>query len=176
MRLDENAAAFGLFHLAYANLLEKLSGAVWLIKQINQPGIQFEGVFGLPFSKLLKALREELDKHGGNASTDPHVQSLLYLSTKLQVLADWRNARAHPRVQIDHNGITLYDWRTRKPLSIGLDECMEKIQQAIGFGCELDRDAGGLVGSVRSDKDLDEMIDEAFKIAERFHRERENQE
>jgi hypothetical protein len=176
MRLDENAAAFGLFHLAYANLTQALARAVWLIKRVSEPSVQFERVFSLTFSQLLKALREQLEKHGGSASADPNVQSLLDVGTKIEVLAAWRNARAHPLVQIDHNGITLYDWRTRKPLSVGLGECMEKIQQSIGFGCELDSYAGGFVGSVRSDKVLHEMIDEAFKTAERLQREQDKQE
>ena len=52
MKLDDNAAAFGLFQLAFANLTQQLAMAVFYLRRINEPDLRFEQVFKMEFSRF----------------------------------------------------------------------------------------------------------------------------
>jgi hypothetical protein len=162
MNLDEDAAAFGLFHLAFANLAQQLAAAVFYIRRTNQQSLKFEDVFGKlrGFSKLCDALKTELKQFEGRSSTDMEVQHIRYICSKMGPLNVWRRAHTHPRVRIDESGFTIYDWQTRKRLRIDRDECLRKIQEAVSLGVELDQYVGSLLRQISSEKDVDKRVEE----------------
>ena len=122
MTLDENAAAFGLFHLAFANLHQQLATVVFLLRRAQEPHLKFDEIFKLKFSRLQSALKEELRKLDRNSSMAVEIQLLRKACSDLGPLADWRNERVHARVRISENGIESFNWRTRTPLSVHRDE------------------------------------------------------
>src|ERR1700693_331807 len=99
MNLDQNAAAFGVFHLTFANLTQHLAAALFYIRQLREPDLKFEDVFKLKFSRLLKEFEKELKQLDGG-SHDMELQALRPVCERIKALGDWRNARIHPRVQI----------------------------------------------------------------------------
>jgi hypothetical protein len=166
MELDENVAAFGLFQLSFANLTQQLAASVFYIRRLKEPDLKFEMVFKCQFSELRKALKRELKRFNGQSLTEMDVQSLRHACATVGGLLKWRNARAHPRVQLDDNGITIYDWRTRKQLTINRDECVEKIHEAIKFTVLFEQHTGSLLRQLESKKRVAEMLDEIFKTVE----------
>lgn len=166
MKLDETTAAFGLFHLAFANLTEQLASAVFCIRRIKEPNVKFEEIFKLKFSNLCKALMAELNKFDGRQSIDMDVQYVRHFCAKARDLSAWRNERVHARVQIDEGVITIYNSRTGKQLTLNRDECLAKIEEAIGFALALDQNVASLLGHLKSDQDIDEMLREIFRTVE----------
>ncbi len=166
MNLDENAAAFGLFQLTFTNLTQQFAAALFHIRRIKEPDLKFEEIFKLRLSEVREALKKELKQFEGQSSFDMEVRDLLNVCAKTGSLAAWRNVRAHARVQIDANGITIFDWRTLKQLTINRDECVEKIQEAIGLTVLLDFNVGSLLRNIESDQKTREMLEEIFKTVE----------
>jgi inorganic pyrophosphatase/exopolyphosphatase len=168
MNLDENAAAFGLFHLAYANLFQRLAATVHCVRQLNEPNLRFDEVFGETFSSLCQRLKKELKQF--NTDQSPwlveDVRVLQNTCSKMRVLARWRNQRVHALVSMDEGGIRIYDSRTRKPLNIARVECEKKIREAIKLNVELEHRTRSLVSHVCSKKKMVAMLKEAFRKAE----------
>jgi hypothetical protein len=161
MNLDENAAAFGLFHLMFANLTQQLAAALFYIRRLKEPDLKFEDVFKLKFSRLLKEFEKELKQLDGG-SHDMELQALRPVCERIKDLGDWRNARAHPRVQIDEHGITIYDWRTRKQLIMDRDETLLKIERTHWLTIALEQNAGILLRHLKSDREWDEVFDKMW--------------
>jgi len=90
------------------------------------------------------------------------LQLLLNACERIKVLGDWRNARIHPRVQIDEHGITIYDWRTRKQLIIDRDDTLLKIERTIWLTVELEQNAGILLRHLESERKWDEVFDKIW--------------
>jgi hypothetical protein len=166
MKLDENAAAFGLFQLTFANLEQQFATAVFFIRRIKEPALEFEEVFQLRFADLLDALKKELKQFDGQSSHDEELHELRKICASAKNLSKWRNPRTHPRVQIDENGIAIYDWRTRQRLTIDRDECIMNIERAIAITVNLDFNVARLVRDVKSKKKIHDMLEEIFKTVE----------
>jgi hypothetical protein len=166
VKLDDNAAAFGLFQLTYADVEQQFATAVFFIRRIKEPGLKFEDVFKLPLSELRKSLKNELKQFEGQSSHEMELHDLRNACTKAEALANWRNPRAHPRVRVDENGITIYDWRTLKPLTINRDECIEKIEEAAGITASVAFNVGQILRELESQAEIDKKLDEIFKIFE----------
>jgi len=77
MNLDENAAAFGLFHLVYANLYQRLASTVHCMRQISEPNLRFEEVFSESFSRLSKRLNKELKQFNNESPCAQGHQNLV---------------------------------------------------------------------------------------------------
>jgi hypothetical protein len=166
MILDENAAAFGLFQLAFANLHQQLATVVFFLRRAEEPNLKFGEVFGLTFSRLHKTLKKQLSKLDRNPSMSMEIQFLKKACSKIGPLARWRNDRAHPRVRIDENGIRIFNWKTGKALSLDREECLEKIHQAIRITVDIEMYGAGLSRQLDGKKKIDAMIDEIFKSLE----------
>ena len=158
MNLDQNAAAFGLFHLAFANLTQQLAAALFYIRRLKEPNLKFKDVFNLKFSRMLREFKEELKQLEGG-SHDLAVQALLPVCETIETLGDWRNARIHPRVQIDEHGITIYDWRTRERLIVDLDDTLLKVERMHWITIALEQNAGILVRELKSKMEWDEVFE-----------------
>jgi hypothetical protein len=166
VNLDQNAAAFGLFQLTFAHLEQQFATAVFFIRRIKEPDVKFEEIFKLRFSDLRDALKKELNQFEGQSSHDIELHDLRKVCVDAEDLSKWRNPRAHPRVQIDENGIAIYDWRTLQRLTIDRDECVGKIEKAIAITVNLDFNVARLVKDVESEKKIHEMLEEIFKTVD----------
>lgn len=139
MTLDENAAAYGLFQLTFANLVERFA---------------------------VKDLKKELKEFERQSLHDVVVREIRNACAKAATLAAWRNPRIHARVQISDNGIRIYDQKTRKPLAVNRDECIKKIEQALSIRSNLDYSAGELLKHVHSGAKIRARLREIFKTIE----------
>ncbi len=145
MTLDENAAAFGLFQLTFANLHQQLATVVFFLRQIEEPSLEFHEVFGLPYSSM-----------------SMQIQLLKKNHSEIGALARWRNDRAHPRVRIDENGIRIFNWKTGKALRLDRDECIEKIRQAIRITVDIEMFGASLSRQLKDKRKIDKMPAEIF--------------
>jgi len=166
MTLDGNAAAFGLFQLAFANLQQQLATVVFFLRRVEEPNLKFGEVFKLELRRLRRSLKEQLRKLKEHSSMSMEIQLLQKTCSEIGVLAQWRNDRAHPRVRIDEDGIAIFNWKTGKPLSIHRDECVEKIQQAIRITVDLEMYGATLSKQLENKKKIHEMIGEIFTSLE----------
>jgi len=166
MKFDETTAAFGMFHLAFANLTQRLESAVFLIRRIKEPNLNFQEVMQLQFSDLCKALKSGLKQLDGRQSIETDVQYVRHFCAKARELSKWRNERVHARVQIDEGAITIYNSRTGKQLILNRDECLGKIQEAIGFALALDQNVASLLRNLKSEQEIYEMLQEIFRTVE----------
>jgi hypothetical protein len=166
VKFDDNAAAFGLFQLTFAHLEQQFAAAVFFIRKINDPDVKFEEIFKLRFSDLRNALKRELKQFEGQSSHNMELHDLRKVCVDAEDLTKWRNPRAHPRVQIDKNGIAIYDWRTLQRLTINRDECAGMIEKAIAITVDLDFNVARLIKDVESEKKIHEMLEEIFKTVE----------
>jgi len=166
MTLDENAAAFGLFHLAFANLQQQLARVVFELRLVEEPNLRFDEMSHLKFASLRNELKAHLKKLKRHSSMSMEIQFLQKTCSELGPLAQWRNERAHPRVRMDENGIAIFDWRTGKPLGIHRDECVKKIHETIRVTVDLEVYGSSLARQFRNQRKIDAMIEEIFKTLE----------
>jgi hypothetical protein len=166
MRLDENAAAFGLFHLAFANLTQQLAVAVFFLRRLNEPDLKFEKVFRIEFSRLREALLTQLTQFDDQQGLDMDLQYLRHRCDQMAALANWRNDRAHPRVQFDEHGMAIYNWRTGQRLSINVEECVQQIEMAVACAVDLDHFVGSIIRTLESQKEMEALLAEAWENLE----------
>ena len=166
MKLDENAAAFGLFQLAFANLSQQLAMAVFYLRRINEPDLKFENVFKMEFSRLREALLGQLRQCDNQQCLDMDLQHLRCRCEQIAVLANWRNDRTHPRVRLDESGIAIYNWRTFQQLSIKTEECVQQIEKASAYTVDVDHLVGSILRTLESKNKMDKLLSEIWDTPE----------
>jgi hypothetical protein len=165
MKLDENVAAFGLFHLTFANLVQEFAVAVFRIRGVKNPSIKFEDIFWRDFGPLRDDLKDELKQFDAQVHY-VELQEIRAICANAATLAAWRNPRIHARVKLEANGIAIYDSKTGKQLSIGRDECVDNIEQAVGLAMNLDYNVGQLLKDATSLSQISAEIAEILKTVE----------
>lgn len=146
----------------FANLTQQLAATLFYIRRLREPDLKFEDVFKLEFSRLLKEFEKELKRLEDGGLNDMGLQALRPVCESIEALGGWRNARAHPRVQIDEHGITIYDWRTRKQLIMDRDETMLKVDRTHCLTIALEQNAGILLRHLESDREWDEVFEKMW--------------
>ena len=131
---------------------------MFFLRRIEDPSLKFDEVFGLPFSRVQRALKEHLNKLDHHSSMSMEIQLLKKSHSEIGPLARWRNDRAHPRVRIDENGIRVFNWKTGKALRLDRDECIEKIQQAIRLTVDIEMFGASLSRQLENKKKVDEVF------------------
>lgn len=130
MKIDETAAAYGLFQLAFAEVTEYLAAALFRLRRDRETELEFAHVFRMKFSRMLSEFKEELKRFDGRTAVVEELGSLRGACSQMKALSQWRNCRSHARVRRVDDGLALYDWKTHKRLSITFEECEEKILEA----------------------------------------------
>ena len=109
MREDPTAAAWGLFQVRFAFLVQELASAVYLLRRRRDPKTQFAQIFQKTPGQSVKALALELNQIAGEEYTEvPELRDAV--CSEIKKLKDWRDRRIHARVELE-NGIALYDWK-----------------------------------------------------------------
>jgi hypothetical protein len=167
MQPDQTAAAYGLFQVAYGYLTQQLAGAVFYLRRRNEPKLQFPQVFKKTPEQLLDALRSELARIEENVQregrhAEPEIDELRQVCLEVELLKNWRDARVHSRVQIDDTGIAIFDWRTRRQLTMSEQECTERRECALSLALRLDMYAGQILREAQVRAKIDELISAAL--------------
>jgi hypothetical protein len=166
IEFDEASAAFGLFHMAFAHLHQELAKTVFRISHISDTSVTFEKFRGLPISRVRKTLTKELAQFEELLLINVCAQDLRNTCSKIEILSAWRNERVHARVQIDEKGIAIFDARTLKRLVIDRDECVQKIEEALGLAFRLQMDTRSLLQELEAHHEWQGILDEAFAAIE----------
>jgi len=136
----------------FAYLVQELAAAVYYLRRRREPKVQFGQIFKKTADQLLTALEDELGQIADAKSSEiPELREAV--CPEIRRIKDWRDPRIHARVELE-NGIALYDWRTRKQLSMTHRECTEMCDLA----CSMALRVGGLVGSLLKDLKADETL------------------
>ena len=72
----------------------------------------------------------------------------------------------HARVRIGEDGIAIFDSKTLRRLPIDPDECMQKIEEAVGLAFHLQMHTRNLLQQLESHQKWEEMFDEIFSTIE----------
>lgn len=140
---DNTAAAWGLFQVRFAFLVQELASAVFYLRRRREPTLQFAQVFKKSLDQLIDALSDEFDfiVAQGHALIEIDETRAITIP-QIRALKDWRDPRIHARVTFE-GGIALYNWRTGKQLDMTAHECDKKCDLAISLAVQV-------AGSVRS--------------------------
>ncbi len=131
MTLSDTAAAYGLFQVVCADLIDHLAVAVFRLRISKEPWLAFETVFRQEFKRTLKEIRRELRQFEDRSSVSDSLAAVRGACKVMSKLAVWRNDRVHARVRLTEEGYALYDWRTRRRLAITRAQIEQNIQVAI---------------------------------------------
>jgi hypothetical protein len=131
MQIDATAGVYGLVQVVFADLAEHLAIAVFQIRKTHDSSATFEQVFRLQFKNVLDQFKDELKRFRDKQSLREDTEALDAAVRQISTIAQWRHDRIHARIRRVDDGLALYDWRTRKRLTISYDECKEKIDQMI---------------------------------------------
>jgi hypothetical protein len=157
MTLDDTAAAYGLFQVVFADVVDHLAGATFLLRERKEPGLTFEKVFRQELAQILKQFRCELLRFAEEPSLSDSLIALRQLCNIISELSVWRNDRIHAHVRLTEHGYALYNWRTRRRLEITREQIQLKINLAMKVMAEIKTYVSGILRSLTS-----ETSDEEF--------------
>lgn len=166
MTFNDTAAAYGLFQVVFAEVVDLLAGATFRLRERREPGLKFEEVFDQPFKKLLRQFRDELKQFDKRSSVGADVHDLREACKIMSRIAVWRNDRIHARVVMTESGYALYDWRTRHRLEMHQDVIVKNIELAIKVSVTLKSSVSPLIGQLKLDEELDKLFKSMPEFAE----------
>jgi hypothetical protein len=158
MTFNDTAAAYGLFHVVFADVVDHLAAATFRLRKRKEQGLPFEKVFKQDASKILGQFRDELKQFDKGSSVTENVHDLREACKTISTLMKWRNDRIHARVRMTDGGYALYDWRTRHRLQINRDQIVKNIELAINAMVVLEANLAPLIGLLRLDEELDKLF------------------
>lgn len=158
MKLNDTAAAYGLFQLVFADVTDHLAVATFRLREEREPNLAFEDVFRQEFKKTLKQFRRELRQFHGRPSVEDSLRAIGEACKIMSKLAVWRNERIHARVRLTDDGYALYVWRTRRRLVISQEEIERDIQLAIRLMVELEAHVPHLVRLLEWDEEFEALL------------------
>ena len=156
LNINDHAAAYGLFHLAYAVLDGRVRHSLFLLRKSRDASTKPEEFQRGMFGKRLEELRKELELFRHNTSlkdevehqdVQEEVQALERACEHAKEVANWRNARIHPaqiRIVEDQHIFVLCDG-SGAPLVMDYPECEAKIRQAVHANTEMQANVERLV-------------------------------
>jgi hypothetical protein len=150
---DPTSAAWGLFQVRFAFLVQELATAVFYLRRRREPKIQFGQIFRKSTEQLLAALACELNHVTAEGDTAAEIAELRALCPEIEKLKGWRDPRIHARVDFEQ-GITLYDWRTRRQLEMTAPECDKKSDVAVSVAVRLAGGVRSLLNYLKADETL----------------------
>ncbi len=167
MKLDETAAAYGLFQVVFADVADHLAVATFRLREQKEPELTFEAVFRQEFKTTLKQFRKELRYFERRSPVASSLSIIKESCTVAAKLANWRNERIHARVRmVENEGYALYDWRTRRRLEITKDKIERHIEQAIKAIVDLQAHLPELVTMLEWDAEVESLLSTIPELSE----------
>jgi hypothetical protein len=166
MTLNDTAAAYGLFQVVFADVVDHLAVATFRLRELRESGLVFESVFKQEFKKLLKQFRQELKQFDGRSPVADSLHGVREACKIISALAVWRNDRIHARVHMSEHGYALYDWRTRRRLEIRREQIEQNINLAIKAIVELEAHVPHLVHLLKWDEEFEKLFSTLPELSE----------
>jgi len=156
LEVDPDAAAYGIFQLAFATMDTRLSRSLVALFQCKSTKFAFAIVSRIPFSKRLTMLRKVVRTATADLRYDLDIQELKKACDLAEKVQQWRNSRIHAEVRFSENRPILVD-EYGNPLQIDRDICEQKIREALRVGIAMEAAAPHLIAYRL---DLDELSQE----------------
>jgi len=156
MVIDPDAAAYGIFQVAFATLDTRLTRSLLALGRRKNAKITFGTLKRTSFGQRLKKVREAVEAVKPNLQNDPVIENLEMACDLVENVQKWRNDRIHAEVRFLENQALLVDG-DGKPLQIDQAACEQKIREAIHAGIVMEAAVPHLVAH---EMDLEELIDE----------------
>lgn len=153
MVLDPEAAAYGIFQIAFASMDTRLSRALVTLCRCESTQLTFSILSKLPFGGRLAKLRKAIKDV--DLPINPDIQELKTACDLAENVQKWRNSRIHAEVRFSENRPVLVD-REGEPLQIDREECERKIRDAIRAGIAIEVNVSHLVAIL---KDLETLAE-----------------
>jgi hypothetical protein len=156
VNINQDAAAYGLFHLAYAVLDGRVRHSLFLLRKSRDSTVTPEQFQRGNFGKRLKKLKAELELLRTDMSDKGRFEKLNVNDELARLdaacalagkVAQWRNDRIHPaqiRIMETQHVFVLCD-KNGSPMPIDYDECETKIREAIHANVELEANVNLIV-------------------------------
>lgn len=157
MNLDDTAAAYGLFQVVFADVADHVAVATFRLRELKEPGLAFETVFGQDFAKTFKQFRKELKQFDGHSEVADCLHDVREACEIISTLAVWRNDRIHARVRMTDTGYALYDWRTRQRLEISREQIKKNLLLGVKTIVALEENVQRLV-ELNFDADFEKLF------------------
>jgi hypothetical protein len=152
MVIDNAAASYGLFHVAYAALDQGITNSLVSFLRSRNENLAVKFVAQMPFGRRLQALEKLVKSLDQDSDYVHHFRKALFSAKEL---SKWRNDRVHPRVEFRDGIQPVLVNKDGTPMRIDAEACREKIRQSAYALSQLDAYTGRLV----SDLEIhDEML------------------
>ena len=160
MVIDETAAAYGLFQIAFAEADEHFRA---LLSHLICPENPENAMDRVPWNlaDVIKTLRKELGVFKGRgASIEEFADKVKEACSRMKLLSKWRNVRIHSHIRRSNNGAyVLVDKTTDKALSMNVTEITDKIDCAISITTTVIAYSTHLLGVFDFDRENQRMVD-----------------
>jgi hypothetical protein len=157
MSPDATACAFGLFQVAFAEMVETLALAVYELKRQRDNSLTIVRLPNLFKPKrLLEDLKDELKQFDEYDSQGQYVEEVRRACGAAKEVLNWRNPRIHCRIRRTDTGVSLQSW-DGKPLSLTAADCWSYINRAHLASSTLQAYVSQLVGSLEFYRAADEL-------------------
>ena len=157
MVIDPDAAAYGVFQIAFATLDTRLSRFLAALCRCKNDKLTFAILRRMPFGHRLATLRKAIRSSPPEMQSDPEIQELKASCDLAEGIQEWRNGRIHAEVRFLENRPVLVGG-DGDPLEINREVCEQKILEAIRAGIAMEAAVPHLVAY---ELDLEELADEA---------------
>jgi hypothetical protein len=156
LEIDPDAAAYGIFQIAFATMDTRLSRALAALCRCKRTKFTFAILSREPFGRRLATLRKAVKTAMLDLQNDPDIEELEKACDLAQKVQQWRNSRTHAEVRFAENRPVLID-EYGKPLQIDRDVCEQKIREAMQVGIAMEAAVPHLVAY---EMDIEELSDE----------------
>lgn len=167
MTFNDTAAAYGLFQVVFADVVDHLAVATFRLRETREPDLRFEKVFRQEAKNILGQLRDELKQFDERSPVSDNVREVGDACDIISNLAVWRNDRIHARVRMTDSGFALYNWRTRRRLEISHDQIVQNIELAVKAIVTLEAHVQHLVGQMEFDEEVEKLFSTLPEFSER---------
>ena len=156
MIVDPDAAAYGIFQIAFATMDTRLSRSLVALCRCKNDKLTFAILRRMPFGRRPATLRKAIKTAPPDIQSDPEIQELKKACDLAEGIQEWRNGRIHAEVRFHETQPVLVDGNGL-PLKIDRAACDQKIRETIRAGIAMEAAVPHLVAY---ELDLEELADE----------------
>jgi hypothetical protein len=153
MVIDPDAAAYGIFQIAFATMDTRLSRSLVALCRCKNDKFTFAILRKMPFGRRLATLRKAIKTAPPEMQGAPEIQELKSACDLAESIQEWRNGRIHAEVRFHESQPVLVDGNGQ-PLEINREACEQKIREAIRAGIAMEAAVPHLVAY---ELDLEEL-------------------
>lgn len=138
MFIDPEAAAYGVFQIAFARLDTRLSRSLVIACRCKEAGATFQIVRRMPLGARLDRVNKLITKVQTMKLGDAEIDDLARACEGARSVQAWRNDRVHAEVRFSPEGAPVLTDSNGRYLRIDREECDQKIREAVEAGIAIE--------------------------------------